>query len=1140
MSKSELSKQYQKKSDKQHVLDNPDTYIGSIEKVETTQNIFNEEDKKIFEKEILLIPGLYKLFDEGIVNCRDHWVRMKKDPENNQVSEIKVEIEDNIISLTNDGNGIDIVEHPDYNIWIPELIFGHLRTSTNYNKDEKKITGGKNGFGFKLVLIWSSWGKIETVDHKRGLKYIQEFKNNLDLIEKPQITKFKGKPYTKVSFKPDYERLKIDGLSNDMISLFQRRVYDIAAVTDKSVKVKYNNCQINVKSFEQYLNLYIGNKSESPRIYEQANERWEYAVSLTPNDEFVQVSFVNGIFTSKGGKHVEYILNQIVKKLVNYIKLKKHIDVKPTTIKEQLMLFVRCDIENPSFDSQTKDFMNTPISNFGSSCQVSDQFIEKIAKMGVMNTAASLTEIKETKQAKKTDGVKVKNLRHITKLIDANKAGTEKSSDCTIILCEGDSAKAGIISGLSKDDREWIGVYPMKGKLFNVRGEKDLKISENKEICEIKQILGLELGMEYTKESINKKLRYGKILFMTDQDLDGSHIKGLGLNLFHYQWPSLTKIDNFMGFVNTPILKARKSNKELLFYNEGEYREWKSSGENNGYKIKYYKGLGTSTAKEFKEYFQNKKEVMFQEDIEDKIDNIDMIFNKKRSNDRKQWLESYDRKNYLDTSRNNVTYKEFIDKELIHFSKYDCDRSIPGLMDGLKISLRKIAYSAFKRNLTEEIKVAQFSGYVSEISGYHHGEASLNGAIVGMSQIFVGSNNINMFEPRGQFGTRNQGGKDAASERYIFTCLNPLIRDIYKKEDENILEYLEDDGTLVEPIYYAPIIPMILVNGTKGIGTGFSTDIISHDPLDIMEYLKNKLNNTGNEILIRPYFEGFTGEIIKINDKKYLVKGKYKIEKNQVHITELPIGYWSQDFIEYLASLLDKKNQSEKIIVDFNDTSNDTMVDIKVTFQTGKINNLVNEKIDENINGLEKFLKLYNYQSLTNMHLFDYNDKLKKYENVNDIVDDYYIKRLELYDKRKNYQLKILRDELVILSNKARFIQENLDDIIDLRKKSNLENENKLMERNYDKVENSYKYLLKLPMDSVSIENFEKLMKEKDEKDSLINKLEKLTNRDIWLEELKILEENYKNYKIMRYNIQNALEDALKKDNKKKLIKIKK
>ena len=1132
----DLSKQYQKKSDKQHVLDNPDTYIGSIEKVDTIQNILNENNNLIESKEILLIPGLYKLFDEGIVNCRDHYVRMKKEENENQVSYISVEVNEDIITMTNDGNGIDIAEHPEYKIWIPELIFGHLRTSTNYKKDEKKIVGGKNGFGFKLVLIWSTWGKIETVDHNRGLKYVQEFKDNLDVIGKPIITKCKSKPYTKVSFKPDYKRLKMDGLSSDLISLFKRRVYDIGAVTDKTVKIKYNGNLIPVKSFEQYLNLYIGTKSDCTRIYENANERWEYAVCLTPNDEFTQVSFVNGINTSKGGKHVEYILNQIIKKLVLYIKTKKHVDVKPATIKEQLMLFIRCDIENPSFDSQTKDYMNTPISNFGSSCTVSDQFIEKIAKLGVMNAACSLTEIKETKQAKKTDGVKVKNLRHITKLVDANKAGTEKSKDCTIILCEGDSAKAGIISGLSKEDREWIGVYPMKGKLFNVRGEKDLKIAENKEICEIKQILGLELGMIYTKELIDKKLRYGKILFMTDQDLDGSHIKGLGLNLFHYQWPSLTKIENFIGFVNTPILKARKSNKELLFYNEGEYEEWKLTGENNGFKIKYYKGLGTSTAKEFKEYFQNKKEVMFYQDGEDKVDNIDMIFNKKRSNDRKQWLESYNRKNYLDTNKLNVTYKEFIDKELIHFSKYDCDRSIPGLMDGLKISLRKIAFSAFKRNLIEEIKVAQFSGYVSEVSGYHHGEASLNGAIVGMSQIFVGSNNINIFEPRGQFGTRNQGGKDAASERYIFTCLNPLIRHIYKKEDEYILEYLEDDGTPVEPIYYAPIIPMILVNGSKGIGTGFSTDIISHNPLDIIEYLKNKLNEMDKEIEIKPYFEGFTGEIIKISDKKYLIKGKYKIEKNSVHITELPIGLWTQDYIEYLASLLDKKNQSEKIIVDFNDISNDTMIDIKVIFQAGKVNELYNDKIDENINGLEKFLKLYNYQTLTNMHLFDYNDKLKKYENVKEIIDDYYIKRLELYNKRKEYQLKILRDELVILSNKARFIQENLDDIIDLRKKSNLENENKLMERKYDRIENSYKYLLKLPMDSVSLENFEKLMKEKDEKESLIKKLESLTNIDLWLEELSILENNYKEYKKMRYNIQNGIEITTKV----KSLKIKK
>ena len=189
-----LSKKYQKKSDKQHVLDNPDTYIGSIENVSTNSYIYDKESNKIVEKQISYIPGLYKLFDEGIVNCRDHVVRMKQlletpseniDTKNYPVTNINISIsDDNIITLYNDGNGIDISIHPEYNVWIPELIFGHLRTSTNYDKSEKKIVGGKNGFGFKLVLIWSTWGKIETVDSKTGQKYVQEFKDNLNIIRK--------------------------------------------------------------------------------------------------------------------------------------------------------------------------------------------------------------------------------------------------------------------------------------------------------------------------------------------------------------------------------------------------------------------------------------------------------------------------------------------------------------------------------------------------------------------------------------------------------------------------------------------------------------------------------------------------------------------------------------------------------------------------------------------------------------------------------------------------------------------------------------------------------------------------------------------------------------------------------------------
>lgn len=1141
----------QQKTDKQHILDNPDTYIGSVESIDANMWIISEDSNKtsaspykIIEKNINYIPGLFKLFDEGIVNCRDHVVRMKTKVDSNvdnalPVTHIDISIDsDGSITMINDGNGIDVAQKD--GVWIPELVFGHLRTSTNYNKDEKKIVGGKNGFGFKLVLIWSSYGRIETVDHIRGLKYIQEYKDNLDEICKPSITKCKNKPYTKITFKPDFARLGINGLSNDMVSLLKKRVYDIGAITDKNIKVKYNDSLIPVKNFEQYISMYIGDKSVSPRVYEEDSigGRWEYAVALTPSDEFVQISFVNGIHTSKGGKHVEYILNQIIRKLVEFIEKKKKTKVNPNTIKEQLILFLRCDIENPAFDSQTKDYMNTPSSKFGSKCEVSDKFIEKVAKMGVMDAALQLTEVKETKAAKKTDGTKTKSVRGIPKLTDANWAGTEKSKDCMLILCEGDSAKAGILSGLSSEDRNTVGVYPLKGKLLNVRGEPVKKIADNKEIAEIKQILGLVTGKKYLNlEDVNKNLRYGRVLFMTDQDLDGSHIKGLGINLFSCEWPSLAQIAGFIGFMNTPILKAKKGANELNFYNDGEFEEWKQQNDLKGWNIKYYKGLGTSTGKEFREYFENRKIVEFQFSGKDSDDAIDMVFNKKRADDRKDWLKFYDRDAYLDTNKNSVSYEEFVNRELIHFSKYDCDRSIPNLMDGLKISQRKIVFAGFKMNLNKEIKVAQFSGYTSKESGYHHGEASLNAAIVGMAQNFVGSNNINLFLPNGQFGTRLQGGKDSASERYIFTQLNKITRTIFQQTDDNILEYLNDDGLSVEPIYYAPIIPMILVNGSKGIGTGFSTDIMCYNPLQIIEYLQNKLRNIEDDIEFIPYYEGFKGQITKISDDKFLIKGIYeKLGVDKIRVTELPVGYWTEDFKELLEHWIspgeDKdKNKIQAIIKDYEDMSKDTNVDFTITFMKGKLEDLEMSKGDHGCNGLEKLLKLYTTNTTTNMHLFDANDTLQKFEKISDIIDSYYDVRLKLYQTRKDYMIDSLERELIMLTNKAKYIKENLDGTIDLRKKKKEQVIEMLQTKGYDIIgdDTNYHYLTKMPMDSVTEENVDRLNNERGNKEIELETVKSTTINKMWLNELQILEEQYNEYKQERVKLMNGEDTKPKK-----------
>jgi DNA topoisomerase-2 len=1180
----ELAK-YQKMTDKEHILKKPDTYIGSTDMTESEMFVWesssissaasSSEANGIVLRKIQYIPGLYKLFDEGAVNGRDHVVRQAQaiadaKPGALPVTCIEFEIsDDGIISITNDGNGIDVAQHPEHKLWIPEMIFGHLRTSTNYDENKKeKIVGGKNGFGFKLVLIWSSWGRIETVDHIRGLKYIQEFKNNLDEICPPKITKCTTtKPYTKVSFRPDYARFGIQGLSPDMRALFEKRIYDIAAVTDKTVKVKYNGAIIPVKHFQQYIDLYIGAKGETKRIYEAPDPRWEYVVSLSPSGEFQHVSFVNGIYTQKGGKHVEYIINQIIRKLTEYIKTKKKVDVKPTTIKEQLALFLRCDIENPSFSSQSKDELGTSVASFGSTCKVSDDFIEKLAKMGVMDAACALTEVKENKAAKKTDGTKTRTIRGIPKLIDANFAGTDKSAQCTIIFCEGDSAKAGIVSGLSREDRNFIGVYPMKGKMMNTRGEPVKKIAENNEIAEIKQILGLEVGRKYTPDDVKYRLRYGKILFMTDQDLDGSHIKGLGINMFQSEWPTLTELPGFMGFMNTPILKAKKGTQEKVFYNEGEYRAWKEGGEGgavaggagvsmathtppSGWNIKYYKGLGTSTGKEFKEYFEHKKIVDFTHSGDTCDNAIDMVFNKKRADDRKTWLATYSRDRYLDTLQPSVTYEKFINDEMIHFSKYDCDRSIPNTMDGLKISLRKILYSAFKKNLKTEIKVAQFSGYVSEHSGYHHGEASLNAAIVGLAQNFVGSNNINLFEPNGQFGTRMKGGSDAASVRYIFTQLNKLTRLIFRSEDDAVLTYLDDDGQSVEPIYYVPIIPMALVNGTKGIGTGFSTDIMCYNPAQIIEYIKRKLSGTvlaeasaPAPAPIEPFYKNFKGTIRRVGDTKYLFKGCYTIlDEKRIRITELPVGTWTEDYKKFLEHLIeppaaskdkDKSSpaSSAPIVKEYNDMSTDTTVDITVTMAPNIIKTYGEKATEYECNLLEKSLGLYTTQSTTNMNMFDANEKLKKYSSAEEIIDDYYGVRLEYYEKRKQYILNALTRELLVLSNRARYITELLDDTIDLRRKTNKMLTALLKERKYDLYiagkdkeqeisgdsnsssdaddENGYKYLLKLPMDSVSEENVSRLLAEKEKKEKELSELGSKSLEQLWQNDLEELEAEY-------------------------------
>ena len=1140
---------YQKKTQLEHILLRPDTYVGSIERTRQECWVF-DGGRKFTSRTIEFVPGLYKIFDEILVNAADN---KQRDP---SMSLIDVEINPDTgrISVWNDGHGIPIQIHKKEGCYVPELIFGHLLTSSNYNDTQKKTTGGRNGYGAKLANIFSKEFVVETAD---GVQiYKQVFKNNMSVIGKPQIRDNpKGKEYTKISFLPDFARFGMDALEADTVSLLAKRVYDMAGVSDRSLRVKLNGERIKVSSFKDYVQMYLPDEdplvpSERPVFHNRINNRWEIVVTQS-DGHFEQVSFVNAICTRKGGAHVKHIADQIASKLLvaaNKGRGKSKI-LREAHCKNQLWVFLNCLIENPAFDSQTKDTLTTRVSSFGSTCEVPDSMLKAIVKSPIMDAITRFANFKASAELKKSDGRKKSKLSGIAKLDDANWAGTKKSQQCTLILTEGDSAKSMAVSGISviPNGRDQYGIFPLRGKLLNVREASSSVVAKNAEISALKQILGLKQGTQYTDTS---SLRYGHIMIMTDQDHDGSHIKGLIINFLDASWPSLLRIPSFLVEFVTPIVKVTKGSTEICFFTLQEYMDWRAANQEvKGWTIKYYKGLGTSSNKEAKDYFSKLENHQIDFLYESELDSeaIAMAFTKSKADARKSWLtDYYDPNVYVDHSQPTLSYRDFIYKELIHFSMADVQRSIPSVVDGFKPGHRKILFSCFKRNLVKEIKVAQLSGYVAEHSAYHHGENSLASTIVGMAQNFVGSNNISLLMPNGQFGTRLQGGKDAASARYIFTQLSKLARLVFPVYDDPLLKYQEDDGQSIEPVWYMPVVPMILVNGCDGIGTGWSTFIPSYNPRDLVSNILRKLDGEEFSPMV-PWFKNFKGDVIPKGEGKFEIAGLvHQLDNNTIEILELPIRKWTQDYKEWLESITvgavvekSEKDKKEKKGLDFQiEEFFEHHTENSVRFLI-KLDDSNMAKMHAAHGGdLHKAFKLSTTISLTNMHALEHTSgRVVRYESPLEILEDFYHLRLNFYEKRKTFLFNKLSDELEKLENRVRFVRAVISGeiVVSNRKKLDLlmelkaagyrmflkntseedESENSDMEdstgttptaaQQMAKLSSGYDYLLSTKLWNLTSEKIDELLRQHQVKKDELNELLSTSEQDMWRKDLQTL-----------------------------------
>lgn len=1066
----------QKLTHVEHVLKRPDSYVGPVDKTHESYWLLNNTNKNFQKKNISYSPALLKIFDEILVNAID---RNSLHPKNVTQIAVSVDKENGAVTIENNGplGGISVRMHEREGIWNPELVFGHLLTSTNYDDNQKRIVGGRNGYGAKLTNIYSSEFSVVIKDGQEKKTYTQKWSNNMTTCHPPKITKHSAATSSvSITFTPDWKRFGMKDMDINIYKIFEKRVWDANICTTSNCKVKFQGEALSKITFEDYAKMHEGVTA----LCSVTTDRWSVCVGPSENG-LEQVSFVNGICTNKGGTHVDHVTSYLASGIID--EMAKKIKLKPQQVKNTFNIFVRATLENPTFSSQVKSECTSKVQDFGSKFAPKTAFVKNALKTGIQDELLALSKFKEMKELSKTDGgARKSKITGIPKLDDANKAGTNQSKKCTLIITEGDSAKTLAVAGLSVVGRDHYGVFPLRGKCKNVRDASVAQLTGNQEFNDLKKILGLQQGRDYKDVS---ELRYGRLMIMTDADNDGSHIKGLILNQLHYFWPSLLKLGFVVSMV-TPIIKATKASQTKSFYTDSAFRNWYGNGQ-QGWRIKYYKGLGTSTSKEAREYFKQIEDltVKFEHDImTDK--SIVLAFDKKKADDRKMWLLESTGKDptelevpYGYVKQLNIT--DFVHKDLVNFSLADLKRSIAHVADGLKPSQRKVMYSCFQKNLKDEMKVAQLAAFVAEKSSYHHGEVSLADTIVKLANDYMGSNNINLLEPCGQFGTRLMGGKDASQTRYIFTKLTKQARKIFDPRDDAVLNYLDDDGRSIEPDFYMPTIPMVLVNGTEGIGTGFSCYVPPFNPKDIKDNIGRILD--GKQVVpMRPWFKGFKGKVHK-EDDTWMMEGVWNWKGMNIVVTELPPGRWTQDYKEYLEGLVEKK-----MIGGFTNNSTTEDVHFEIEDYTGK--------------DLLKDLKLRKTFRVSNMHLFHPTRGIHKYSSPEEILKDFVELREDHYVKRKAHLIKVLETRATMCGYKSKFVTMVIegDIVVFKRKKQELEAQ---LAQTFPKIGGTYDYLLNIKTVQYTEESVKDLLKESKQAKEELEVMKNTSHVEMWKMDIK-------------------------------------
>ena len=1085
---------YQWLSQHEAVLHRPDAYVGSNDPVAAEGYLLDAELKR-HKREWTLSPIFMKIFDEVLVNALDASTR------DGEVRKIAVTFDraSGAIAAQNDGRGIPIKLFVRDGVatdrYIPDVVFSELSAGSNFDDDQTRLVGGRNGVGVSCCNIWSTVFEVEVEDGTRSFQ--QTFKANLTERGTPVI---KPKPTrggrVHVRYVPDYARMAIDlpTHAERLEELLRTRAAEAAVCARLGVAVSFNGAKLPCKAAHFAAELFGTEAGLLTESFGRSDGGSGLELTLGARRQSEAFcGFVNGVRCDGGTLHAT-VFEKLLKAVGDIAKKQKlDVHVRPQTLKDHLAVLAIARIDKPRFTSQSKEALSTPSKAFGFAVELGDRFLAKLARLPVVEALLKAEVERELASNLKKVAPSKRGADVLIDKYDPALDCRKTPLECSLILTEGDSAKALATAGLAVVGREKFGVFPLRGVSLNVRNCPLAKAVLNKEIAALLKILNV------SPNGAVDGLRYGSISVMSDQDADGSHICGLLLNVIDVFYPHvLAARPDFIRRIVTPLLKATpKGHGEVqAFFSMQAYEAWAAAVDLDRYTIKYYKGLGSSTTREAKEIFRDlaRHTMVFSWD-EHASTGLKAFFDDKLADERKRILtDDYDAQASVDYSVGELTVTDFLRRDMIHFSTYSNFRGLPSAIDGLTPARRKVLFY-FLNHVKGEIKVSQAAAGVAQKTMYLHGETSIIESIVGLAQETVGTSNAALLLPIGQFGSRLDKPSVHAAPRYIFTALSNIARALFPADDDAVLAHRTEEGCRIEPVHYVPVIPTILINGATGIGTGFSTNVPCHSLPSVVACCRAAL--AGHPIPApEPHYEGFVGRL-EVTPKSVLTHGVFqRLSATSILVTELPIGRWTDHFLRDL-----KEGDKQKFpVTGVVNQSTEARVHVEVQFADA-----IDAASDED---LMKALRLTTSEATSHMYLFDAQYKLRLFEDYSTIVEEHAQERLRTNALRKAAMLQELQQKRARADARARFIALVISGALKLTgaKRAALEAElhdvHRLPKLPNAAGEPGYDAVLSMNFASCTSEHIEKLQHELEALAAAIVDLEGKTPASMWEEDL--------------------------------------